>query len=455
MKKVIILAIAGILLAGGQVCPAMSETDTAKENAELKARIDRLEKELGEIKRMVEKQEEPVKAKPEPNVPSAKAAEPAKTVVEKRPVVSGLDVELYGRLKLDAAYDSSRIETGNYAKWVQSEASNDDDSQFNMTANETRLGMRIYGPGGGEMKTSGRVEIDFYEGGAENKPRPMMRHAYMNLDWPAERFSILAGQTSDVISPLFPDMLNYSACWWVGNIGYRRPQLRFTKSYVMDKDVDLKFEGALARTIGQSGSFTPGDAGEDAGFPSLQARASVTFPSWGYKPTTIGVSGHWAKEEYDTAVNGSNDKFHSWSLNLDVLQPVNKWLTLKGELFTGENLAAYLGGIGQGLRNIGTSGSPVYDKEISSRGGWIEASFGPWGKWSYNVGVSVDDVDDDDLGGVTDNNRECNRAVFANVIYAIDKNADIGFELSQWETKYSGEDDADSLRGQMSFIYKF
>jgi hypothetical protein len=454
MKRTMILIVAAMLFAGWRTSAA-GEADLAKENAELKARVDKLEQELGEIKKLVEQQGEMVKAKAEPNSPAARTPEAAKPAVAKKPVVSGLDVELYGRLKFDAAYDDSRIDNGNYARWVQSEATNKDDSQFNMTARETRLGMRIYGPDTGDIKTSGRVEADFYGSGEENKAGLMMRHAYMNIEWPQDKFSILAGQTSDVISPLYPDTLNYTVGWWAGNIGYRRPQLRLTKGYTLDKDVELKIEGAIARTIGLGGSFTPGDAGEDAGIPSFQARTSVTFPSWGYKPTTIGVSGHWAKEEFDTTANGANDKFDSWSLNLDILQPVNKHLTLKGELFTGKNLAAYLGGIGQGVRNIGTPTSPVYDKEISSRGGWLAAGLGPWDKWSFNVGISVDDPDNDDLGGVTDNNREYNRAIFGNVIYAIDKNADIGFELSQWKTKYTDQDDADALRGQMSLIYKF
>ena len=42
-------------------------------------------------------------------------------------------------------------------------------------------------------------------------------------------FTILGGQTWDVISPLNPRSLNYSVYWWAGNIGYRRPQVRLTK----------------------------------------------------------------------------------------------------------------------------------------------------------------------------------------------------------------------------------
>ena len=116
----------------------------------------------------------------------------------------------------------------------------------------------------------------------------------------------------------------------------------------------------------------------------------------------------------------------------------NEWLTIKGELFTGENLDAYLGGISQGVRNTGTSSAPIYDKEIGDTGGWIRQVLVPWGKWRFNVGASVDDPKNYDLrgSGATLDMRTLNQSVFGNVIYAIDKNAEIGFELSQWHTEY-------------------
>ena len=449
MKKVWLFVVLLLIVALNGLCLADVGSDPVKENAELKARIEKLEKELAELKKIVMEQKQ---AKPPVVTP---APPPAAAPPEKKPVLSGLDIEIYGRLKLDAAYDTSRILNGNYAQWVESENTNRNDNQFNMTANESRIGMWIYGPKNETLKTSGRVEIDFYGGGAENKSNLMLRHAYMNLDWPQDKFSILAGQTSDVISPLYPNTLNYSVGWWAGNIGYRRPQIRLTKGYSLSKDTELKLEGALARTIGLSGSFTPGDAGEDAGIPGFQGRASLTFPWLAYKPTTVGFSGHWAKEEYDTSATGANDKFDSYSLNLDVTQPVNEWLTFKGEMFHGKNLSAFLGGIGQGVRNIGTTTSPIYDEEIVSRGGWVAAELGPWGKWSFNLGFGIDDPQNDDLSAVANSNRQYNRMLFGNVIYSLDKNAQIGFELSQWRTEYKDQSDADAIRAQTSFIYKF
>jgi len=449
MKKLSVL-ITALLIAAAGACHAQSPDQLSKENAELRKRVDKMEKELADLKAAVTKQDTTSanEDKPVESQESQEAQAPMKPDTDgKKPVWSSLDIQLYGYIKLDAAYDTSRVDTGNFARWVESESDNDDDSQFNMTARETRLGALISGPQDDQLKTSGRVEIDFYEGGAENKPRIMMRHAYLNILWPEDKFSILAGQTSDVISPLYPSTINYSVCWWVGNIGYRRPQIRLTKELALGESVNLKLEGALARTVGISDTFTT-DSGADAGYPGVQGRVGLTFPSLAHKPTTIGVSAHVAREEYDTSASGDSKHFDSWSANLDVTQPINEWLTIKGELFTGENLSAYLGGIGQGV-NIDTF------TEIGSRGGWIAAALGPWDKWRFNVGFSADDVDGDDLRAMTGDKRTYNRSIFANTLYSLNKSTQIGFELSQWRTDYQGKDDGDSLRAQGALIYRF
>ena len=87
---------------------------------------------------------------------------------------------------------------------------------------------------------TGKLDLFYGAGGAENKAEIMMRHAFFKLDWPQERFSIIAGQTSDVISPLLPDTINYSVAWWSGNIGYRRPQIRITKDYKQNRYLNLQ-----------------------------------------------------------------------------------------------------------------------------------------------------------------------------------------------------------------------
>jgi hypothetical protein len=465
MLRVSVFAVVILSLSAGLCQGANTVEELSRENTELKQRVGNLEKELEAIKKMVAGIAGQT-AQPTPQVPAGKLSDEqlakiadmvAKERAEgKKPILSNLDVELYGFFKFDAAFDTGRTNAGNYAKWVENDSSNSNDDQLNMTANQTRFGLNFKGPQDDNLKTSGKVEIDFYGGEAENKSHIMMRHAYMKFDWPNEKTSLLAGQTWDVMSPLNPGTLNYSVMWWSGNIGYRRPQIRLTKAFDLSNGSELKFEGALARAIGLSGGsttdFTPGDAGEDAGIPILQGRVSSTVDLFENKPATVGLSGHWGREEYDTNAGGGNDKFDTWSLNLDLTQPINDRLTIKGELFTGENLSAYLGGIGQGVRNTGTAATPNYTNEIASKGGWVAASIGPCDKWNFNIGAGIDDPDDGDMGS---GSRTLNRSIFGNAIYSLNKNAKIGFELSHWHTEYKSSGNADSIRAQTSFIYKF
>ncbi|MBI1923471.1 hypothetical protein HYR99_04390 [Candidatus Poribacteria bacterium] len=150
-----------------------------------------------------------------------------------------------------------------------------------------------------------------------------------------------------------PSTVNYSVAWWVGDIGYRRPQLRLTKLFNMGSAFQLHFQLDAVRAIG----------GEDAGWPGFQGWTALSFPLLKGKPVSVGVSGHVGKEEAD---------FNTWSANLDLTLPTSNWLTFTGELWRGENLDAYLGGIGQGLRCIdvdgdGTNECPV--EGIVLRGG--------------------------------------------------------------------------------------
>ena len=427
--------------------------EVKKENTQLKQRVAELEKGMKALQKMVKQQSVELTTVRETQKNDLRkvhamlqddaAGKPSNWLS----VHSTLDVQLYGYIKADAAWDSARTDNGNYARWVESEEGRNKDGQFNLTARQTRLGLKIKGPEVGEARTSGLLEIDFYGAGDENTPRPMMRHAYLKVDWPQRRFSILAGQTWDVISPLNPSTLNYSVGWWVGNVGYRRPQIRATQEFTLAKDVDLMLQAAVARTIGHdNGDFDPGDTGEDNCLPSLQGRAAVTFPLFGPKRTTVGFSGHVAKEEYDTDPSDHHKNLDSWSANLDVSQPVTDWLTVKGELFTGENMDTYKGGIGQGINT-----SPL--REIGTCGGWAAASLGPWDRWRFNVGASVEAIDGQDV--TSDTYRTVNRAIFGNVIYQINPHTSMGFEISQWHTEYKNQDDGDSLRLQTSFLYNF
>jgi len=433
MSRTIILTIVTIV---GTLCVtgwSQDDATLAGENAQLKSRVESLEKQVQALTETLSPEDQ-------------QAAEAL--AAGKHPVWSKLDLQFYGYLKADAAYDNSRVTSGNFMVWADRENNRKNDDEFNMTANETRLGLKIGGPTDNGVQTSGQVEFDFFGSGAEeNKAKIQMRHAFVQLLWPDSGLSVIAGQTWDVISPLNPTTLNYTVLWDAGNVGYRRPQIRLTKEHMLSGDTSLKFQAAITRTIGRNvlGAGATSESGEDAGFPTLQGRVGATFPWLAAGATTVGISGHVGQEEYDTSATGDNEDLDTWSINLDCLQPINKWMTLKAELFRGENLNTYFGGIGQGVNTTTVS-------EIGSKGGWCAASLGPWDQWSFNTGIGIDDVDADD---VNSGDRTLNRVVFANAIYALNQNADVGLELSHWRTDYKGTGDADDVRVQASLKYKF
>jgi hypothetical protein len=169
---------------------------------------------------------------------------------------------------------------------------------------------------------------------------------------------------------------------------------------------------------------------------------------FGERESTLGLSGHWGEEEFDIAANGQNKEFATWSFNVDYTQPISDKVEIQAEVFTGENLDAYLGGIGQGVT---TSGTNIYE-EIGSKGGWVAASLGPWNNKRFNVGIAMDDVE---RGNVNYGGRTLNRSIFGNVYCSLNKQTDVAFELSHWRTEYKGPGDGESLRAQMALIYKF
>ncbi len=417
-----------------------------KRNAELELRLDQQD---SQSKQRIETAKEQDITTKEIESDASEVAAPS--------IRSSIPIDFYGYLKFDASYDSARTDAGNFARWVISESLNDNDDQFNTTANQSRFGLHFQGPDFGSAETSGRAEVDFYGGGAENKANLMMRHAYARIDWPESELTLIAGQTADVISPLVPSTVNYPVGWWAGNIGYRRPQLQMRKGFAVSDSTRLEFQSALSRTIGDRNPFGPGDTGEDAGFPTMQSRLAYQFPFLTDKQTILGVSGHWGEEEYDIMNTGSNRKFDTWSVNVDLTLPLLEKLALKGEYFYGENLDAYLGGIAQGIRHIDLDGNPANGNEfplesIASHGGWTALSLGPFGDFLFNVGATIDSPFNDDLNP---NARSQNMSIFGNTFYSVNEAIMLGLELSYWETKYRDLDEGDSLRVQSSVMYSF
>jgi hypothetical protein len=351
----------------------------------------------------------------------------------------------YGYIKLDASWDESLLSAGNFARWVVSPDQFEEHSHFNMTARQTRIGVNLSSKAG-SATIAGRWESDFYGESAENKNSLQVRHAFVEVTWPSG-WALLAGQASDVISPLAPATLNYTVAWWAGNIGYRRPQLRLTRRFALGGNRELRLQAAATRTIGDD--FTaaePGDAGADAGSPTFQGLASLALPLAESRVLTLGGWIHRGDENLHRQLGGEDENdVASWSVGGFLTLPAGQ-LTFSGEAWTGGNLDDYLGGVGHGIlvsRDVATT--------VESTGGWAEVALRQ-GTMKWSAGAGIDDPVDDDLGPGF---RARNLVGWTNLTRDFGGGLSAGLEISRWETSYVGLAKGSSFRVHGAVIYTF
>ena len=374
---------------------------------------------------------------------------------------TGVTATLYGFASLNAAYEDSKSNNGNFANFVAaSDITNENDGGWYLTPNLTRVGFNLSsGNDTAYFKANGKVEVDFYGGGSANNPNPRLRHGYGEISFGKTGFSILGGQTWDVISPLVTPTLNAGVLNNSGDAGLRRAQLRLTEKIpVAGGSVDIA--AAVVRTIGENQPYTTvsaSETGTDADIPTFQGRVGIAVPLWVKdKKFGLGVSGHYGKEEIDLNDTGDTKDIPTWSANVDLNLPLTGAIAVLGEGFIGENLDTYAAGIGRGF--VANSENPESVKSIKAYGGWFALQAKLIQKLAINAGAGIDKLDRDDIEIV--GGREQNISVFANATYSLTDAFSLGFEYLHIQTDYltAGTQkvkEADLNRYQLSATYGF
>ena len=377
---------------------------------------------------------------------------------------SGSRFSLYGFVRVDAIYDDSRPSNPEVPGFILSEdpnapvgigAGGENRNDFTLHTRLTRLGLNFRGPdinGLGDPEVTAKIEVDFYNiglaGQAPSRAALRMRHGYLKLDW--EDASLLAGQTSDLISPLYPVVNNDLVMWGAGNLGDRRPQIRGEYRLGVQDDSTLFLQAAIGLTgaddnqdLDPGGAFGAGFRdGQTSGLPTLQGRVAYQFQAPAGK-AEIGAWGHYAWEDPDTEFAGRR-QFRSSAIGLDVQIPVVDRLTIKGEIWSGKNADDVRGGIFQGINT-------VTGDEIRSRGGFGELVFTLNDHVTLHGGISRDDPNNRDLnlGG-----RAANRIWYVASRYTIGP-VQAGLEYLNWMTGYVGFDKGDDNRIGGFLAYRF
>lgn len=348
-------------------------------------------------------------------------------------ISEGNKFKMYGFLRLDMDFDSQRASNTQTPLFITSPdaaAGGVSIGEFSMHPRLTRFGIDYSGPRIeklGDAKLSGKLETDFENGGSESRQIIRIRHAYLKLDW--GDFSILAGQTWDIVSPLFPTVNNDTLQWNAGNVGDRRPQLRAAYEPKVGRG-KLSFIGGA----GLTGAIDAIDLdnngfrdGEESRLPDFQGRAGYSFPIAKDRNLSFGISGFYGFMKTARPVAGRTE-FHSQLINVDFTVPFAAFIALRGEGWWGRNMSDVRGGAGQGV-------TAATGREVRGRGGWSEANIKLSRYFSFNPGFSTDDPVDRDLAN---GGRTRNRAFyFANRINP-GANFLIGADYLRWLTSYKG-----------------
>ena len=356
------------------------------------------------------------------------------TLLTSLPMIAIADDEpplsVYGFARLDFIVDDSRMSDAQQPFFVEPEGADADNSEMSLHPRLSRVGLTVdqYRLTDG-LNAEGRLEVDFQNGGTDASAIMRLRHAYMILSL-KDSVEILAGQTWDLASPLFPAANNDSLMWNAGNTGDRRPQFRLTAT-PGDKirvAVSMGTAGAVdAQDIDADGRL---DGGE-SGVPMFQGLIEYRTRLSGPNPFRLGVWGHTAQEEL-----GDGTELSSSSIGAHMFLPLTGPMVLLGEIYRGRNLSDIRGGIGQGVnadRMI----------EIESTGGWIELAIVPNNRHMLAFGNTFDNPDTDDL---ETGDRDLNMAGYGVYRYRPHTAVQLGLEFIRWSTKYKNAPDGDANR---------
>ncbi|HHX98934.1 MAG: hypothetical protein WAQ74_02715 [Kiritimatiellia bacterium] len=372
-------------------------------------------------------------------------------------------LQVYGYIRADLSYGTQATAPGtDFAFWVLPEIDGKKDGQTHVGARETRFGLALFGPNAGHWKTFGKIEMDFYGGDKANAYNPRMRLAFVDVAH-TSGFSFRLGQDWDTFMELQPRIVNFASVADVGALGLRRPQGRVTQEWKCSENTKLVFKAALAQTVGEDLDQGGFEDGADAEWPSFQFNVTLHQKLWTEKMARFSVAGHYGRETLDgtekvVATNASGvvaervkiissdvEDFDTWSIQGSIFLPLTGQLAAQVNLWQGENLDTYYGGIGQGV-------NMALRKGVRAVGGYAQLLFDPCAKWGFALGYGVDDPDNDTLSPGMRSRNEC---IWGNAAYHFTPALTGMLEYSHMTTDYHEKSDATNDRVQVAMKYAF
>jgi len=364
-------------------------------------------------------------APPAPATESTAPETPAPTTAPAPALTSKYPLNFYGKVKIDAIYDTNNLGTNEYITFVPRNA--DGQSQASFTARETRLGMKLGGPDLGDWRTSAKVEFDFY-GNASSNGSLRIRLAHVDLTNGNTSFRV--GQDWLPVSTLNPATTNFTILGYNGNLWNRIPQITLRQKF--SENVT-----ALVTTYRYRNSEDT-EHGLDTDLKMPWVAAGIRFHGDPFN------TGQTASVALNAAVRSGEVEGEGVTPNLVSAEFTLPWkaVALKGEIYTGQGLGA------EYLHRGGAFN--LYGKPIRTSGGFLQLGIQAAKPVRLHVGFGIDNPDDDDL--IADEFFRKSTSLFGNAYFDLTSDLSVVIEGTQVETTWS-DGTKDGFRFQSSLIF--
>jgi hypothetical protein len=298
-------------------------------------------------------------------------------------------------------------------------------------ARASSLGALVTGPKVGEWESRGLVYVYFYNDDLISDNYGILPYQIWgdikNQDW---RFAV--GLQKDIFNPLDPNMLTFGLMYGSGNAGNYRGQFRVERYVKPSDDMQWTMQAGLSKPIA---TLVTNELriSEDNGWPNVEARLVLGLGCLegegleARRTLEMGLSGVVGQVRTADPLLAQRVVAGVWGVGSDARLKISKRLGVQGEVFAGQSLGTYNGGV---LQDVNT----VTFRGIRSVGGWAEVYYYlvPE-KLHSHVGYGIDDPLDRDVAA---GQRLRNDTYFANLIWDATKSFRVGIETTWRETAY-------------------
>ncbi len=273
-----------------------------------------------------------------------------------------------------------------------------------------------------------------------------------------DHWRIAAGLQSDVFNPVSPTIISLGKLFGSGNTGSFRGQARVEHFLKPIDAFQLTTQVAVSEPVS---SVVTNNARilEDNGWPNVEARMATGLGQIEERAggrqqrlVEVGVSGVVGQLRTSRLITAPTDPdapnraiIDTWGLGLDTQWALTQRIGLAGELYVGQGLGEYNGGVLQSFNGDSF-------QAIRTRGAWGEVYYYLTDRFHVHTGYGIDAPIQRDLSATQ---FVKNQTCFTNFVWNVSKVLQVSFEVDYRVTDYFAFADANGVVFLSEMLWRF